>query len=216
VRPALRRPSPLAGLWVNAAANSFARTVVQLALSWIALELTGSPFMVGVVAAARMAPQIPLGIPAGMLADWVDRRTLVVGVTAASAFVALCVAALLIAGVLLLPAIVAVAVSGSARWDTWHSARWLPAWARRRCSCSSARRSPSRRRCCHALPPCAVSPSDGSRPVLVMAPARGLLGKNSPSRSGTGSSFGRNSFSRFRLGSSFGKNVESDWQKWQD
>ena len=111
VRPALRRPSPLVGLWLNAAANSFGRTVVQLALSWMALELTGSPFVVGVVAAARMAPQIPLGIPAGILADWVDRRKLVVGVTATGAVVALCVAALLNAGALTLPAIVAVAVA---------------------------------------------------------------------------------------------------------
>lgn len=111
MRPTLRRPSPLAGLWLNAAAGSFARTVVQLALSWMALELTGSPFVVGLVAAARMAPQVPLGIPAGHLADVVDRRRLVVGVTVSGAAVALSVAVLLNAGALLFPAIVAVAVA---------------------------------------------------------------------------------------------------------
>ena len=111
MRPAPRRASPIAGLWVNTAAYSFARTAIQLTLSWMALELTGSPLMVGVVAAARMAPQIPLGIPAGMLADWVDRRKLVVGVTAAGGAVALWVAVLLNAGAVTLPVIVAVALA---------------------------------------------------------------------------------------------------------
>ncbi|HET7770644.1 MAG TPA: MFS transporter, partial [Chloroflexota bacterium] len=83
------RPSALAGLWVSAAANSFARTAIQLALGWITLQLTGSPFMVGAVSAVRMAPQVPLGIPAGMLADWVDRRRLMIAVTAASTGVVL-------------------------------------------------------------------------------------------------------------------------------
>ena len=43
-----------AGLWLSAAAGSFARLMVQLVLSWITLESTGSPFLVGVVLAVRM------------------------------------------------------------------------------------------------------------------------------------------------------------------
>src|SRR5688572_25355046 len=100
----------LAGLWVSAAANSFARTAIQLALGWITLQLTGSPFMVGAVSAVRMAPQVPLGIPAGMLADWLDRRTLVVTVTAASTAVALALAWLLGSGLLLLPVVLGAAL----------------------------------------------------------------------------------------------------------
>ena len=105
------RPPALAGLWVSAAANSFARTAIQLALGWITLQLTGSPFMVGAVSAVRMAPQVPLGIPAGMLADWLDRRLLVVAVTAASAGVALVLAAVLGSGVLLLPVVLGAALA---------------------------------------------------------------------------------------------------------
>lgn len=110
-RPTSRRPSNVTGLWISVAANSFARTAIQLALSWITLELTGSLFMVGVVAAVRMAPQIPLGIPAGVVADWFDRRRLVVGVTVASSVVALGVAALVASDRLILPIIMAVAIS---------------------------------------------------------------------------------------------------------
>src|SRR4051794_23573645 len=67
--PAPFRIPGFAGLWVSASSGSFARVVTQLALSWVTIEATGSPFLVGVVAAARMAPQLVLGIPAGALAD---------------------------------------------------------------------------------------------------------------------------------------------------
>lgn len=77
------------GLWVSAAAGSFARVVTQLTLSWVTLEATGSPLLVGVVAAMRMAPQLVLGIPAGALTDWLDRRLLTVWVNAASVVVLL-------------------------------------------------------------------------------------------------------------------------------
>src|SRR5688572_26261589 len=101
----------MAGLWVSAAANAFARTAVQLALGWITLQLTGSPFMVGAVSAVRMAPQVPLGIPAGMLADWLDRRALVVGVTVASTIVAIALAVLLGSGALILPLVFGAALA---------------------------------------------------------------------------------------------------------
>ena len=48
----------------------------QVAVGWLVFDLTGSPFMVGVAAAARMAPFFFLGIFSGAIADWLDRRTL--------------------------------------------------------------------------------------------------------------------------------------------
>lgn len=75
--PAPFRIPGFAGLWVSASSGSFARIVSQLALSWVTIEATDSPFLVGVVAAARMAPQLVLGIPSGALADWLDRRLLI-------------------------------------------------------------------------------------------------------------------------------------------
>ena len=49
----------------------------QVAISWLVLELTDNPFMVGVSLALRMAPLFFLGIPAGTIADMVDRRLLI-------------------------------------------------------------------------------------------------------------------------------------------
>src|SRR2546423_8028621 len=98
VRPGLRRPSDFAGLWISVAASAFGRMAIQLALSWITLEVTGSVFMVGVVAAMRMAPQVPLGIPAGMGVDWVQRKRLLVGISAPSSLVAFGISALAASG----------------------------------------------------------------------------------------------------------------------
>ena len=49
----------------------------QVVLSWLILDLTDNPFMVGVALALRMAPLFFLGIPAGTIADMVDRRLLI-------------------------------------------------------------------------------------------------------------------------------------------
>ena len=46
----------------------------HVALGWLVLDMTDSPFMVGVSAAARMAPFFFLGILSGAIADRVDRR----------------------------------------------------------------------------------------------------------------------------------------------
>ena len=77
------------GLWVSASSGAFARVVTQLVLTWVTLEATDSPFMVGVVTAARMVPSFLLGIPAGALADWADRRRLVMVVSGGSVLVIL-------------------------------------------------------------------------------------------------------------------------------
>ena len=49
----------------------------QVVISWLILDLTDDPFMVGVALALRMVPLLILGIPAGAVADMVDRRMLI-------------------------------------------------------------------------------------------------------------------------------------------
>lgn len=65
-------------------------------MTWLILEMTDSPFLVGVVVAARMAPMFFLGILAGAMADWVDRRIVLPIVTAMASIVSAAMAALLI------------------------------------------------------------------------------------------------------------------------
>lgn len=64
-------------LWVSTFLNAIAMMGEHLVLGWLVLELSGSPFMVGVAFGLRMAPLFFLGIPAGAIADKVDRRHLI-------------------------------------------------------------------------------------------------------------------------------------------
>ena len=59
----------------------------QVALGWLVFEITDSPFMLGVAAAARMAPFFFLGILSGAVADRVDRQTALRIITVSSAIV---------------------------------------------------------------------------------------------------------------------------------
>lgn len=81
--PAYRR------MW-SAATISHVGTFLQLvAAPWLMNELTGSPFMVSLVTAALTFPRLALTVPAGVLADAFDRRTLLlVGQLASSVAVA--------------------------------------------------------------------------------------------------------------------------------
>jgi MFS family permease len=123
-RPALFAPfatGGFPGLWISASTGSFARVITQLAFSWIALEATGSPFLVGVVAATRMVPQLLLGIPSGALADWVDRRLMVMAVNGASV-VALVLVIPLLHFDLLTPAVLIVVAALFGVLDTMRAA----------------------------------------------------------------------------------------------
>lgn len=62
--------------------NSVGMVGEQVVLGWLTLELTDSPLMVGVALGLRMAPLLLVGIPAGVIADRVDRSRLL---TASSA-----------------------------------------------------------------------------------------------------------------------------------
>jgi Major Facilitator Superfamily len=56
--------------------NSIGMMGETVTLGWLALELTNSPFMVGVAMAMRMLPLFFVGVPAGVLADRFPRHRL--------------------------------------------------------------------------------------------------------------------------------------------
>ena len=63
-------------------------------VSWIALQMTGSPFMVAVAAFARSAPMMVLGPFAGIVADRVSRAHLLLVTQAGGAVIALALLAM--------------------------------------------------------------------------------------------------------------------------
>ncbi|MBI2887765.1 MAG: MFS transporter [Chloroflexi bacterium] len=84
-------------LWLYSLCSYAGMAVQQVAVSWLVLEMTDSPFSIGVVNAARMAAFLLLGLPAGALADRLDRRKLLMGVSVASTFYAVALALLVVA-----------------------------------------------------------------------------------------------------------------------
>lgn len=60
-------------LWASGLCVNAARSMDLVALGWLALQLTGSPFMVGLAAFARTAPLMVVGPFTGIVADRVPR-----------------------------------------------------------------------------------------------------------------------------------------------
>ena len=61
-------------LWAGLSCHSLGWGMENVALGWLVLNRTDSPFMVGVTVSASMAPMFFLGILSGAIADRVDRR----------------------------------------------------------------------------------------------------------------------------------------------
>jgi hypothetical protein len=92
-------------------------------LGWLALELTDSPFLVGVAMGSRMIPLFFIGIPAGVLADRVPRQRLLLATGAGQAVTAGLIGAMTLLGVVSFTALVLLTfVAGSIR-AVEHAAR---------------------------------------------------------------------------------------------
>src|SRR5688572_31470463 len=64
-------------LWVATLLSSTARWADMVVIGWLTLELTNSPLMVGIVAAAKMAGYLAAPFM-GVVADRMDRRFLLI------------------------------------------------------------------------------------------------------------------------------------------
>ena len=83
-------------LWSGTVITQMGQWMQQVALGWLILDLTNSASFLGLVGFARGLPMLFLALPAGVLADRVDRRKLLMFFQAAGAFVAVALAALVI------------------------------------------------------------------------------------------------------------------------
>ena len=85
-------------LWLSTLFYSLATGMEQVSVGWLIFDLTGSEFMVGVGAAARMLPFFVLGMLSGAIADRWNRRTLLRIGTLGAAAAALAMGLLLLWG----------------------------------------------------------------------------------------------------------------------
>jgi MFS family permease len=82
----------------------------NVALAWLVIQMTHSPLAVGALAFCRFVPFTVLGLFAGVLADRVDNRRLVIGTQALSMILSGTLAALTLTGKATLPLVFALAV----------------------------------------------------------------------------------------------------------
>ncbi len=84
--------------WASTLLYSLGTGMEHVAVGWLVFEITGSPFMVGVAAAAKMAPLFFLGILSGAMADWLERRLFLFFSALGGVVVAAVMATLLLSG----------------------------------------------------------------------------------------------------------------------
>ena len=91
----------LAGSWMQ-----------NVALAWLVLELSGSPLAVGALVFWRFVPFTIFGLAAGVVADRIDSRKLVMGTQAAALLVSIALAVVTLTGTATLPMVYVLAALG--------------------------------------------------------------------------------------------------------
>ena len=94
-----------------------------LAVGWLILELTDSPLMVGVATAVRLVPFLIVGIPAGAVADRIDRRLFLLLATVLSVVVSLIMTILIFSGEVQVWQVMLLALAGGVSWATTTTVR---------------------------------------------------------------------------------------------
>jgi MFS family permease len=82
----------------------------NVALAWLVIQLSHSPLAVGALAFCRFVPFTVFGLFAGVVADRLDNRRLVIGTQSASMALSAVLAGLVLSGAVTLPVVFALAV----------------------------------------------------------------------------------------------------------
>lgn len=91
--------------WVGQLVSVTGTWMQAVAQGWLILLLTGSPFVLGVAAAARSLPVLFLVVPAGIVADRFDRRLIIIVTTIVSMVASTALAILTILGSIDVPTV---------------------------------------------------------------------------------------------------------------
>ena len=98
--------------WASTFFYSLGTGMEHVAVGWLVFDITGSAFIVGVAAAARMAPLFFLGILSGAMADWLERRLFLLFIALSGMAVAGIMAVVLLTGEPPIWAVIALVAAG--------------------------------------------------------------------------------------------------------
>jgi MFS family permease len=93
----LRLPA-FRGLWAGSAIYFIGNAMQVMAAAWLMVELTSSSFLAALVQTAVFLPMFLLALPAGVMADTTDRRTLILRALGVQAAITVVLALLALAG----------------------------------------------------------------------------------------------------------------------
>ena len=102
--------------WFGQLSSVLAQNMEHVAQSWLVLELTNSPLLLGLTGLTHAVPTITLSLIGGVIADRADRRRIMIASQAGSALLFLALAMLVIPGEVMLWHVMVVAfLSGCVR-----------------------------------------------------------------------------------------------------
>src|SRR5215472_6097784 len=103
--------------------NSVGMMGETVVLGWLTLELTNSPFLVGVAMGARALPLFFVGLPAGVLADRFARHRLLMATSAGQSLATAALGVLTLTGLVSVTAIVLLTLAAGVGRGVEHAAR---------------------------------------------------------------------------------------------
>jgi MFS family permease len=115
--PAYRR------LWLTGIIYYFSNAFETIVAGWAVLQMTGSPFAVGLVGFCRTLPMLVLGLLLGSIADRIRETTLILLVQVSSLVTATCLALLFLTGVVQVWQICLLTIIFGCGWACDFSAR---------------------------------------------------------------------------------------------
>jgi MFS family permease len=103
--------------------NSIGMMGETVVLGWLTLELTNSPFLVGVAMGTRALPLFFVGVPAGVVADRLPRHRLLIATVSGQAVTAATIGVLTLAGLVRLPHLLLLTLAAGVIRGTEQAAR---------------------------------------------------------------------------------------------
>lgn len=119
------RQKVFAVLWAATIIGNIGSFMRDVASAWLVTDLSGAPAAVALVQAAATLPVFLLAIPAGVLADILDRRRFLIAIQLLLGCVSLCLMALSLTGMLSVSSLVALTflggIGGALMGPTWQA-----------------------------------------------------------------------------------------------
>jgi transmembrane secretion effector len=123
VQRSLLRVGDFRWLGTSMVLNSVGMMGEVVVLGWLALELTSSPFLVGVAMAMRSLPLFFVGVPAGVLADRFPRHRMLIVTGLGQMLTAATIGMLALVGAVRLPHVLLLTLAAGVMRGVEHAAR---------------------------------------------------------------------------------------------